>query len=141
MLGPGGKGTAATTGFTPVAMPRCIGHDPLWQFIHEDDVVDLLIAMAKQKPTGVFNAAGEGTIPYSEIASALGKICLPLPDFLIKATTALTWSLRLQSRSPASGLQFMKYPVILGTEKLEKEVGFKCRYSSREALRAYVDGK
>ena len=137
VLGPNGVGTGIKEMFTPVAMVRCIGHDALWQFIHEDDWVELTLALLRQKPEGVFNVAGEGHIRYTEIASALGRRVLPLPGSLLKAGLVLSWDLRLQSKSPVGGLNFLKYPLVMSTEKIQKTTGYKCRYTSHQALDIY----
>jgi hypothetical protein len=52
-----------------------------------------------------------------------------------------SWALRLQNESPASGLEFIKYPPIISTEKVNREVGFQFRYSSGEAVAAFVSAR
>jgi len=64
--------------FTPV-MIRAKGHDPLWQFIHEDDLVELVTILLKQRQHGVFNVAGDGGVRYSEMIQAAGKRSIALP--------------------------------------------------------------
>jgi nucleoside-diphosphate-sugar epimerase len=67
-----------------------------------------------------------------------GKRLIALPSALLSFIMGLTWRLRLQEESPPAGLEFIKHPVVLSTEKAERELGFKFRYSSREALAAFL---
>jgi hypothetical protein len=44
----------------------------------------------------------------------------------------------LQSQSPAVGLEFIKYPPIVDCSTLQKAFGFSFRYTSRQAVEAYL---
>lgn len=61
-----------------------------------------------------------------------------LPDGLLKLLIRMSWALHLQNESPPSGLEFVKYPPVVSTDKLAKEVGFRFHYSTEEALSAFV---
>ena len=138
VIGPGGAGSPATFSFSSTIMVRYVGYDPLWQFLHEDDVVESMVTLARQETGGVFNVASDEGLPYSEVISLLGSRGLPLPISLVKAIEGAFRILHLHSRSPVSSSDFIRYPVVLSAEKLRKATGFKCRYSSREALKSYV---
>jgi UDP-glucose 4-epimerase len=60
-------------------LPCVAGFDPLLQFVEEDDVVRALEFATSHHLPGVFNVAGAGKIPWSEIASISGAYLLPLP--------------------------------------------------------------
>jgi UDP-glucose 4-epimerase len=139
VLGPKGVGTGIKEMFTPVVMVRPIGHDAPWQFLHEDDAVEIFLALLRQKPEGTFNMGGDGTVKYSEITSALGRWGLPLPASLLKAGLILSWKLHLQSKSSPDGLEFLKYPVVLSNSKVQETTGYRIRHSSREALDQYLE--
>jgi len=123
--------------FTPV-MIRASGHDPLWQFIHEDDLVEVVTVLLKQKQKGIFNVAGEGGLRYTEMIKAVGKRSIALPAGLLSRFTRLSWQLHLQSRSPG-GVEILKYPIVVNTEKVRTATGFNFRYSGPEAFRAFLD--
>ena len=57
-----------------------------------------------------------------------------LPGPLLQAAMKLSWALRLQGDSPVSGLEFIKYPPVVSTEKLNRELGFTFHYSSRDVV-------
>ena len=140
VTGPKGGGAGLTNLFTPV-MIRPMGYDPQWQFVHEDDLTELISTLLRQKQKGIFNSAGEGFLRYREIIAAIGKPSIALPASLLSLLINLSWQLHLQSNSPAGGLEMIKYPIVISTEKLRKTTGFQFRYSSREALMSLLESK
>jgi len=77
VLGPSMR-TSHTALFSLPVIPAILGFDPRYQFIHEDDLVDVLrFAVANELP-GVYNAAGDGVLVLSEVASLLGRPLAPL---------------------------------------------------------------
>jgi UDP-glucose 4-epimerase len=138
IIGPNAAGSVPVLMFQPPVMLGISGFDPLLQFLHEDDLVRLFETFMVRKKAGIFNAAGDGDLRYSQAAKLAGKKLLSLPDGLIKTLMRSTWALRLQSQSPASGLEFIKYPPVINTGRLVKETGFKFQYSSGEALSSFL---
>ncbi|MFQ6121551.1 MAG: SDR family oxidoreductase [Dehalococcoidales bacterium] len=137
VIGPNASNSVVTSMLKP-RMIYVAGYDPPMQFVHEDDLAELIITFLNQKKGGIFNVAGDGEIRYSEIARLCGRRTVTLPKWLLHFLMSLSWVLRLQSESPASGLEFIKYPPIVSTEKLKREVGFQFRYSSREAIASFL---
>jgi UDP-glucose 4-epimerase len=123
--------------FTPV-MIRASGHDPQWQFIHEDDLVELVTILLKKKQGGVFNVAGEDGLRYTEMIKAVGKRSIALPAGLLSRFTRLSWQLHLQSSSPG-GVEMLKYPIVVNTEKVLNATGYKFRYSGPEAFASFLE--
>ena len=70
-------------------VPSVFGFDPRFQFVHEDDVVPLdpVRARATRCP-GVYNVAGDGLLPWSEVARICGKRTVPMPPFGIGLAAA-----------------------------------------------------
>ena len=66
-------------------LPCIAGFDPLVQFVEEDDVVRALEYVTGRRLPGVFNVAGAGKLPWSEVASICGAFLLPLPPFRPRA--------------------------------------------------------
>ena len=115
------------------------GASPPMQLIHEDDLGHCLTLATMGDAEGLYNLAGVGSISWNEMAAARGKRVVSLPAWLLYPLTQLTWSLRLQSDSPAMGLDMIRYPWFASTEKLEREMGFRPQYSSSDAWKAYVE--
>lgn len=123
----------------PVTM--CIkGHDPEWQFIHEEDLTELMVLLLSKGHKGVFNAAGDGRIGYSRMMSSIGKKCITMPDQLGTFITNMTWKLHLQSDAPGGdSMAMLKYPIIVNAEKAKKETGFKFKYTGQETFMSFLD--
>ncbi len=137
VIGPNAANSVAALMFKPI-MIRVAGYDPPMQFVHEDDLVEIIMTFLSQRKSGIFNVAGSGLIRYSEIARLSGRRTIAVPEKLLRVLMGFSWALRLQNESPASGLEFIKYPPIVSTEKLKSEIGFQFGYSSRDALLSFV---
>ena len=137
VMGPNSQNAITRSLFKPVII-SVMGHDPLMQFVHEDDLVELMLTVLNRKHPGIFNVAGEGTIHYRELATLSSKRLVVLPDSLLRFIMNFSWHLHLQSESPAEGLSFIKYPVVLSTEKIKRETGFQFKYSSRDAVNSFI---
>lgn len=111
--------------------------DPLFQFIHEDDMAGCLIAAIEKNVCGIFNVAADGTVKFSEIAQIAGKKRLALPYRFLHAATWLLWQLRLVGAPPGQ-LSFMRYSWIMDNSKMKKEF-YQPRYSSREAFKEFIN--
>jgi UDP-glucose 4-epimerase len=58
--------------------PAMFGFDPLLQFLEEDDVVRALLHVTLGGIQGLYNVAGDGRLPWSEVASICGTRLVPL---------------------------------------------------------------
>jgi UDP-glucose 4-epimerase len=133
---------AGPSGLNVLFLPITIyvrGCDPEWQFIFEDDLARLDVSLVKARKSGVFNAGAEGSVKYREMLSFTGKPSLGLPAWLWAIMVSVGWKLHIQRKSQVGGLQFMKYPILVSTEKLAKTTDFKFTMDSREALKSYMD--
>jgi UDP-glucose 4-epimerase len=132
-----GEACGLTTLFLPV-MVKITGKNPLWQFIHEEDLVELIVLLLKNRKAGIFNLAGEGGVTYGDMIKSLGKPSISLPGWLLRGAINLTWKLRLQSKGSVGTLALLEYPIIISNEKVLKETGYKMRYTGREAWEAFL---
>jgi UDP-glucose 4-epimerase len=125
-----------TKAFSKPLLVRIRGTDPQMQFIHEDDLRDVLELCLKERFSGVYNVAGGGTVPYSHIAAVAGRRAFPVPAAILYPLTQFSWGLRLQSDSPACGLDMIRWPWVADIGKLQRKTGFSPKYTSQEALEA-----
>jgi UDP-glucose 4-epimerase len=58
--------------------PSIFGYDPLLQFVEEDDVVRALLHVTRGGVPGLYNVAGDGRLPWSEVAGICGTRLVPL---------------------------------------------------------------
>ena len=137
VTGPGGDACGLTVLFLPI-MVKSIGRNPLWQFIHEDDLMELIFLLLKNRKSGIYNFTGDGGLTYSQMIKELGKPSIPLPSWLLYWGIKITWKLRLQSKAQAGGLYMLQYPIILSSDKVKKETGYKLRYTGQEAFDIFL---
>ncbi len=139
VIGPNSFDAIGARVFQPI-MIRVLGHDPPMQFIHEDDLINLLVYAIKEKMAGIFNVAGEGLVGYSELATVARKPMLVLPRVFLSPLLQATWWARLQSASSAAGLVYIMHPWVVDAGRFVREGGFRYRYSSEDAVRCLLQG-
>ena len=139
VVGPGCAGPMTSALAKPVVV-SIRGSDPPMQLLHQDDLADVMALCAQRRVSGVYNVAGEGGVAWGDIVRSSGRRSVALPESILRAATGAAWRLRLQSDSPAAGLDFIKSPWIAGTEKLRRDLGLELRYSSKEAWAACRGG-
>ena len=71
--------TPISTNLSRPFCPSIAGFDPLVQFVEEDDVVRALEHVTRRRIPGIYNVAGAGKLPWSEVAALCGTRLLPLP--------------------------------------------------------------
>ncbi len=124
--------------FTRRALVAIKGCDPPLQFLHERDAARIIADCLFKGVHGIYNVAGRDRIRWNEMAEIAGRRLIRLPAPLLYRLTALSWTLRLQSNSPACGLDFIRYPWLVSARKLAEEHGIVAEYTSREAWRAFI---
>jgi UDP-glucose 4-epimerase len=135
-LGPGLE-TSHTALLSLPAVPGILGFDPRYQFIHEDDIVGSLAHAVTHELPGIYNAAPDGVLVLSEVASLLGKSYLPLlpPWGTGPAASALGLA---GLRFPDEVRRQLRYGRGLDNRKL-KAAGFRYRLTSRETVQAFAE--
>ncbi len=114
------------------------GHDPPMQLLHEEDLVNVLERCLRGRVTGLYNIAGDGVVRWSEMARMLGRSVITLPAPVLYALAAATWTLRIQSESPAAGLGFIQHRWTASTERIRRELGVSFAHTSADAWAAYA---
>ena len=137
VLGPNSNNFISNA-FRKPLLPSIAGADPDMQFLHEDDLVAVLVACLERMPPGAYNVAGEGTIKWSQMAAKMDSRVLTLPYFAWAGLTSIAWRLRIQSDSRASGLNFIRHRWTADTRKLAKELGFTPKYTSAQTWNAFT---
>ena len=118
-------------------VPSILGFDPRYQFIHEDDIVAVLEHAVREELPGVYNAAGDGVLVLSEVASLLGKPLAPLlPPW--GTGLALTALKPLGLQIPPEMVSQMRFGRGVDNRKL-KAAGVPLRHTSRETVQAFAE--
>ncbi len=133
-LGPDNHGTLA--GFLRgKRVPMVLGFDPLFQFLHEDDVVSALVLALEKRPRGVYNVAGPQPLPLSRVISEAHRTAVPLPEFVLSGLLGRFGFPKL----PPGAVTHIKYPVVVDARAFREQTGFKHQFDELETLRAYRD--
>lgn len=117
-------------------VPSIFGFDPRLQFVHEDDVIRSILFVLERRLPGIYNVAGDGLLPWSEVAHICGKRTIPLPPV---ATSLAAWPLcRLGVALPEELLELLRYGRGMDNRRL-KRAGFHYQYTSAGAVEAFVE--
>jgi nucleoside-diphosphate-sugar epimerase len=122
---------------SPVRLPVLAPDLPV-QFIHEDDVGQafLLCIVAAGAP-GAYNITGAGVVTGTDIARELGLAAVPVPARLVHTAARAVAALpSLPFAPPATEwVEAAGHPAIMDASKAKRELGWRPRYTSLEALR------
>ncbi|OFV95826.1 MAG: hypothetical protein A3H28_13515 [Acidobacteria bacterium RIFCSPLOWO2_02_FULL_61_28] len=102
------------------------GRDPNVQFISVRDAARALVAASESEATGIFNAAGEGSLPLKQAFRAAGTARLPSPA-----------SLQRLFRPDFDG-GLLEFNGTVSGERAARELGFRPEQSTVEALREFL---
>jgi UDP-glucose 4-epimerase len=118
------------------AVPGILGFDPRYQFIHEDDIVGVLHHAATHDLPGIHNAAPDGVLALSEIASLLGKPYAPvLPPWGTGLSVRAASLIGL--KIPPEVERQLRYGRGLDNRKL-KQSGYRFSLTTRETVQAFA---
>jgi UDP-glucose 4-epimerase len=132
----GGRLPQITTFLNTVPFLKPVLPDPgtPFQLVHQDDVAQALVAsITGRGEPGIYNLAGEGTISFGDLASALGWYSVPVPNFALEVTAEVI------ARVPFAPAEFQwinaaRVPVLMDTQKAREKLGWDPAYDTRETL-------
>ncbi len=117
-------------------VPSLLGYDPRFQFVHEDDVVGSILFVLDQRLPGIYNVAGDGLLPWTEVAKICGKRTFPILPY---GSGLITRPLKyLGVELPDEILQLLRYGRGIDNRRL-KRAGFQYKYTSAGAVEAFIE--
>lgn len=120
----------------PVCM-TLLGFDPLFQLVHENDVIDAFeLALEKDLSTD-FNIVAPGVLPLSTIIKLAGRPTVPVFHPMAYPLVQAAWLAGL-SPAPAPHLDYIRYLWVADGDKATRELGFRPRHSTRETVEAFA---
>lgn len=137
ILGPRADSPLADYFSLPV-LPTVFGYDPRLQFVHEDDVIEVLRIAASEPRratlnSGTFNIAGDGVLLLSQAARRLGRPTLPL------LLPTLTWagsalrSIGMTDFSPEQ-IRLLTHGRVVRTTQMRETLGFEPAYTTAQTF-------
>jgi len=131
-LGPSGHGTLANYLRGP-RVPLVLGFDPLFQFLHEDDVVRAIELALIHRVSGVYNVSGPRPLPLSTLVREAGRTRVRLPEFVLAGILGRFGFPQL----PTGALGHLKYPIVVDARAFQERTGYAFKYDELETIAAF----
>jgi UDP-glucose 4-epimerase len=116
--------------------PSILGYDPMLQFVEEDDVIRSIEFVMHNQVPGVYNVAGDGRIPWSEVAAMCGRRLVPMPPVLTNFAAAPLELVGVEL--PPETLDLLRYGRGADNRRL-KRAGFQYRYTTAGAVQSFAE--
>lgn len=136
LLGPRVR-TFYTDIFDRRVVPVLMGYDPLLQLLHPDDAVAAAEAALEKAPGGPINVVPRTSIPLLTAVHLAEKIPAPIPHGVARVLGDLLWTAGLVG-APGAFAHYARFGFVADGERAQRDLGFAPRYSSRDALLAYL---
>lgn len=131
----GGVANAPSNYLRLPIIPTLLGFDPMVQIIHELDLVEAIVCALKPGARGVYNVAGPGELPLSEILSELGKPVLRFPHPMARPLLSTLWRFGATS-FPVPELDFIRYVCMVDGARAREEIGYRPRFTLQQTIRS-----
>jgi UDP-glucose 4-epimerase len=119
-------------------VPEIFGFDPRLQFVHEDDVVGALMYATVHDVPGVYNVAGDGVVPWSEVCKIVSKRRVALPPVLTNWAAEPLRVARILNMPPEL-LDLLRFGRGLDNTRFQR-AGFRYRHTTAGAIEAFARG-
>jgi UDP-glucose 4-epimerase len=120
-------------------VPAIAGFDPRFQVVEEGDVVRSILHVLRHQVPGVFNVAGDGLLPWSEVGAICGgRPFLYLPPVMTGLAAAPLRRLGLVELPPEV-LDLLRFGRGVDNRRL-KRAGFEYHYTSAGAVERFWQG-
>ncbi len=117
-------------------VPCIAGFDPLVQLVAQEDALGAIELVVRRQLPGTYNVAGDGRLPWSEVAAICGARLAPLPPVLTTVVAAPLTQAGLLDVPPEL-LSLLRYGTGADNQAL-KQAGFAYRFTSAGAARNFA---
>jgi UDP-glucose 4-epimerase len=136
LLGPGVH-TFYTRLLSRRVVPVVLGYDPLVQMLHPDDALEAAVLALERGPSGVVNVVPRASITLLTALHLSDKVIVPVPHPAAYPLAELWWAAGV-GEAPGGFIDYARFPCIADGAKAAAKLGFTARYSSRDALDAFL---
>jgi nucleoside-diphosphate-sugar epimerase len=109
----------------------------LWQFCHVDDLVSALVAAATGAVSGVVTVGSDGYLERDQVERISGLHSVVVPHALARVTAERLHRVGAIG-SPASDLEYLMHPWVVGAQRLHA-AGWIPRWTNERALADHVE--
>ncbi|MFE7135988.1 NAD-dependent epimerase/dehydratase family protein [Streptomyces sp. NPDC057638] len=137
VLGPRADSPLAEFFSLPV-LPTVFGYDPRLQFVHEDDVVDVLEIAAREPRrgtlnSGTFNIAGDGVLLLSQCSRRLGRPTVPVLLPAVRWVGSALRTVGVTDFSPEQ-IRLLTHGRVVSTAQMRETLGFEPRFTTPQTF-------
>ncbi len=109
--------------------------DSATQLVHEDDVSAAIHLILVRRGTGAYNLAPPDALSLSEIGELTGRRQINAPFWLGRLLAWIAWKTHFPPHKyPPGFLYFLRYPWLVASNRLVRELEFQFQHSSRETF-------
>ena len=131
IIGPQIRNTRTHYLTTPYA-PLPVDFNPMFQFLHEFDMGQVLMESISKVPTGIYNVAPDDVISLKDARRKTEVPSIPVPIFMLEQAAKVIkfiWSF------PDYFINYIKFSCIIDNNALKKHIGDDFfRFNARESL-------
>jgi UDP-glucose 4-epimerase len=117
-------------------IPVFMGFDPIFQFVHPDDLILFYVKALSEDHGGVFNVAPDDVIALSDFIKLGKKMAIPLPHVPFSSLYRILWASGIGEVHPAF-LNFLRFSLVVDGRKAQKEFGISPR-STLDTVREFL---
>ncbi|MEX2197006.1 MAG: NAD-dependent epimerase/dehydratase family protein [Thermoleophilaceae bacterium] len=132
VLGPGAPAFLGGRAFVTLS-----DFDPLMQFVALGDFVELVKRVLSEPVGGAFNVGGPEPVRASTVARLMGVRSARAPHRVLRAAARVGAALRLPGTMHPGWVDMARYPIVVSTERAERELGWRASSDSAEVLRRF----
>ena len=131
IIGPQIKNSITQFLKTPFA-PLPLDFNPMFQFIHEFDMANIIVESAEKLKTGIYNVAGDDVITLHEASKIINVKKIKVPIIIVEQLAKIVNSVW---KFPHYLIDYLKYPSTLDNTEIKKNLGENIfRFNAKEAL-------
>lgn len=131
----GEVGNAPSNFLRLATIPTLMGFDPMIQLVHTQDVLQAISLSLRPGVRGIFNIAGPGELPLSELIRALGRTRLPVPEPVARKVFDWLWRARVSSY-PVEEVEYLKYVCMVDDSRSREHLGYRPQKTLSQTLDA-----
>ncbi|AVT30057.1 NAD-dependent dehydratase [Plantactinospora sp. BC1] len=128
--------TTLTRYFAQPVVPTVLGRDPRLQFVHFDDVLEVLHRSVVEEHPGTYNVAGPGVLALSQAIRRAGRVALPVVEPGLSGAAGLARVLGF-ARYGLDQVDLFVHGRVVDTTRLSTEFGFTPR-STAAAFEEFI---